>query len=71
MRLDKEMAVDRCPYCGERIELVIDPSVPAQEYTEDCAVCCRPIVISVRVEVTEQGHSTTRADVAVRREDDG
>ena len=32
-----------CPYCGERIELVIDLSVEHQEYIEDCFVCCRPI----------------------------
>jgi len=34
-----------CPYCGEVIELLIDDSVPEQEYIEDCQVCCRPIFI--------------------------
>ena len=34
-----------CPYCGEAIELLIDDSVPEQEYIEDCRVCCRPITI--------------------------
>ena len=34
-----------CPYCGESIELLIDDSVPEQEYIEDCQVCCRPITI--------------------------
>ena len=34
-----------CPYCGEIIELLIDDSIPAQEYIEDCSVCCRPILI--------------------------
>ena len=34
-----------CPYCGETIELLIDDSVPEQEYIEDCSVCCRPILI--------------------------
>jgi hypothetical protein len=38
-----------CPYCGEGIELVVDPSVPEQEYVEDCFVCCRPIVVNVVV----------------------
>ena len=37
----------RCPYCGERIEVLIDCSVGRQEYIEDCSVCCRPIIISV------------------------
>jgi hypothetical protein len=36
-----------CPYCGEIIEVVVDLSVPYQEYVEDCSVCCRPIVMNV------------------------
>ncbi len=37
-----------CPYCGEMIELLIDQSVGSQEYTEDCSVCCRPMLVAVR-----------------------
>ena len=37
-----------CPYCGQEIEVVIDPSAGSQEYVEDCEVCCRPIVFTVR-----------------------
>ncbi len=37
-----------CPYCGESIEIAIDPgSGAAQEYVEDCEVCCRPWQVSV------------------------
>jgi hypothetical protein len=36
-----------CPYCGERIGVLLDPSVPHQNYIEDCQVCCRPIVFDV------------------------
>ena len=32
-----------CPYCGEPLELWLDPSAGDQDYIEDCAVCCRPI----------------------------
>lgn len=39
-----------CPSCGARIELVVDCSVPFQEYTEDCEVCCRPMVLAVSVD---------------------
>jgi hypothetical protein len=39
-----------CPYCGRTIEVIVDPSVPLQEYVEDCEVCCRPIVLSVTVD---------------------
>jgi hypothetical protein len=38
-----------CPYCGEQIEIAVDPgSGSHQEYIEDCAVCCRPwrVVVS-------------------------
>ena len=38
-----------CPYCGELIELVVDLSIDEQEYVEDCAVCCRPMVVRVSV----------------------
>jgi hypothetical protein len=32
-----------CPYCGEINEIALDPgSGTAQEYVEDCQVCCRP-----------------------------
>lgn len=36
-----------CPYCGEKIEVVIDPEDAGEEYIEDCQVCCRPIIFSV------------------------
>ncbi|MBD3648223.1 MAG: CPXCG motif-containing cysteine-rich protein [Pseudomonadales bacterium] len=38
-----------CPWCGEPVELVIDPSVTEQEYVEDCQVCCQPMLVSVVV----------------------
>lgn len=36
-----------CPYCGEGFKTVVDCSAGDQEYTEDCQVCCKPIVFSV------------------------
>ncbi|UZE95285.1 CPXCG motif-containing cysteine-rich protein [Alkalimarinus alittae] len=48
-----ETVSERCPLCGEPIELVIDCSVVEQQYTEDCQVCCGPMLISVLVD--EQG----------------
>lgn len=53
-----------CPYCGERIALEVDASVPQQEYVEDCPVCCRPIRLSVRVDPDRP------PEVEARREDD-
>ena len=36
-----------CPYCGERISVLVDGSIPEQNYIEDCEVCCQPIVVEV------------------------
>lgn len=38
-----------CPYCGEPLRLLVDPSAGEQVYIEDCAVCCRPIECCLRV----------------------
>jgi transcription elongation factor Elf1 len=38
-----------CPYCGESISLLVDCSCEEQGYTEDCQVCCQPIVVQVYV----------------------
>ena len=33
----------RCPYCGELVEIGLDPGGGmVQDYVEDCQVCCRP-----------------------------
>ncbi len=36
-----------CPYCGESVELLIDTTLPHQQYVEDCEVCCRPMVVTI------------------------
>jgi len=45
-----ETLSEYCPYCGEAIELVVDCSLPQQRYTEDCSVCCQPMVVLVNVD---------------------
>ncbi len=40
-----------CPYCGERISIVIDDSVDEQYYIEDCSVCCQPINVRVMLDI--------------------
>ncbi|WP_286235603.1 CPXCG motif-containing cysteine-rich protein [Thalassotalea sediminis] len=32
-----------CPYCGETIDILIEPFDLDQQYIEDCQVCCKPI----------------------------
>jgi len=36
-----------CPYCGEKIEVLIDSADLNQQYIEDCHVCCKPIIFLV------------------------
>lgn len=54
-----------CPYCGELNEVHLDPgSGAAQEYVEDCQVCCQPW--RVRVDYDARGG----AQISVRSLDD-
>lgn len=39
-----------CPYCGERISVLVDISSGSQRYIEDCEVCCRPIQFDLSVD---------------------
>lgn len=39
-----------CPYCGEQIDVLIDPADVQQDYIEDCQVCCRPIDFAIAVD---------------------
>jgi hypothetical protein len=49
-------AVVACPYCGESIEITLDPgSGSEQEYVEDCEVCCQPWRVMVHYD--EDGHA--------------
>jgi hypothetical protein len=59
-----EISVE-CPYCGEPLELAVDPSGGStQKYVEDCAVCCQPMEVLVEIEGDEE------CSVSVRRFDD-
>jgi len=63
MGLQNEVEIE-CPYCGERITLLVDNSAGDQEYIEDCQVCCRPIYLIVTVD--EDG----QPQIAAQRDDD-
>lgn len=53
--------VVHCPYCGESVELLLDPGGGArQDYVEDCEVCCRPW----RIRLTFQRDGSPVVDVA-------
>ena len=43
----------QCPYCWEKISMLLDPSISQQTYVEDCEICCNPIVLKVSFEHLE------------------
>ncbi len=38
-----------CPYCWQRISLIVDASTGSHQYIEDCEVCCRPLLVTCTV----------------------
>ncbi len=58
-----ESVVIYCPFCGEGFETSVDLSAGSQSYVENCAVCCRPIEIMLRVDAAgELEQVSTRTD---------
>jgi len=40
-----------CAFCGEENEVFVDGSgARTQRFTEDCQVCCRPNLLTIRIE---------------------
>lgn len=59
-----DAALQTCPYCGEEVEVEVDPLGPSSEtYVEDCPVCCRPWTVTVTREEDE-------ASIQLGRDDD-
>ena len=50
-----------CPYCGEEIELYLEPDVKG-ELVQDCEVCCSPWLIRVSTDAGERNVQVGRAD---------
>ena len=42
----QEEAQITCPFCWEDLTVLLDLSIPEQDYIEDCQVCCRPMRIA-------------------------
>ena len=49
---DDSFAVS-CPYCGEEIDLYIEPDVRG-DLVQDCEVCCNPWLVRVVIDEDEQ-----------------
>ena len=53
-----------CPYCGEELEIYVEPDVRGS-FVQDCEVCCNPW----RVSVSGEGPDGEERYVDVRRGD--
>lgn len=51
----------QCPYCGEVFDIHATSEEAGQSMIEDCAVCCRPISLHIKVEEEELTVSAFRA----------
>jgi transcription elongation factor Elf1 len=38
-----------CPYCNQKISMILESLYGKQIYIEDCEICCQPIEISYEV----------------------
>jgi hypothetical protein len=50
-----------CPYCGEELDIYIEPDVRGT-FVQDCEVCCNPWRVSVRRAGHERDVDVARAD---------
>jgi len=56
-------AVVYCPYCGEAVEIGLDPgSGRVQQYVEDCEVCCQPWRVTVTYAPDGAAHVVVEAE---------
>ena len=50
-----------CPYCGEAVEIYVEPDTRGS-FVQDCEVCCNPWRVSVSRDDDERYVDVTRAD---------
>lgn len=51
-----------CPFCAERMSILIDVSAGGQSYVEDCQICCQPMQIAF--DADDSGLLNLRVDCA-------
>ena len=56
-----EHFVVECPYCGEEVEVYLEPDVRGS-LVQDCEVCCNPWMIRISYDGEDRYLSVTRAD---------
>jgi Cysteine-rich CPXCG len=50
-----------CPYCGEDLEIYVEPDVRGT-FVQDCEVCCNPWLVRVEVDADDRYVTVGRAD---------
>jgi hypothetical protein len=50
-----------CPYCGEEVEIFIEPDVSGS-FVQDCEVCCNPWTVRVSGSDDDRWLDVGRAD---------
>jgi hypothetical protein len=58
--MDDEFFVT-CPYCGEQVEIYVEPDVRGS-FVQDCEVCCNPWRVRVSGKRDERSVDVERAD---------
>jgi hypothetical protein len=56
-----DVFVVMCPYCGEQVEIYLEPDVGGS-FVQDCEVCCNPWRVRVSGDGEEREVDVTRAD---------
>jgi len=57
----EDLAQVQCPYCGELVEIYLEPDVRGV-LVQDCEVCCRPWEVRVEGRANGRHVTVTRAD---------
>jgi hypothetical protein len=50
-----------CPYCGQDVEVFVEPDLHGS-FIQDCEVCCNPWTVRVSVDDGERQVTIERAD---------
>jgi hypothetical protein len=50
-----------CPYCGEEVEIYLEPEVTGR-FVQDCEVCCNPWNVRITGDGDERSVEVSRAD---------
>jgi hypothetical protein len=61
-QMDEIVAVT-CPYCGEDVEIYLEPDIRGS-FVQDCEVCCNPWTVVVTVDDGDRYVAVHRADGA-------